>query len=103
MKNTKQAERFNQELIASGLMPIFEIGVYKKDTLEREWIVCHIKCEGDELIATHEALNEREVKSQYIPKTSVRLKKGYSLDYHLEGIHEEIMFKIQDGGLYEYA
>ena len=102
MKDTKQANRFNQELRDSGLMPIFEILVKDIKTGEDEYILCDIYAAGRSMIARRDSVSERERRSKKIAFTRIPLDSYFDLQSHLESLHDAVLTDIIDGGIYEY-
>lgn len=76
-----------QEMIESGIIPMFEIEVTRNG--EKDWILFHIEIWENTLRAKHKALTEAEEKSDKIAFKSVDIDPDFDLQWHLEGLMEE--------------
>ena len=81
MKNLKK--QFNE----ISLMKIFEIEVLNKNG-ETDHIIFDISLKKNSLIAQHEALTRREERSKKIAFKKLALDNSFSLDEHLQELHE---------------
>ena len=94
---------FQQQLNDSPLMPIFEIEVIDK-TGNTDYITCEVIVRGNQLIAQRDAISKKEENSAYIAKSSIDIDSDcFSLDEHLQDLHDEIWHDIECGDLYDLA
>lgn len=94
---TKQLQT---ELNNSQCMPIFEIPVIDYINGDIDYINCDIYFEGNSLIAQREGVSIKEQKSKYIASTKLVVDSCFSLDEHLQELHEMVIDDIDQGGLY---
>lgn len=93
----KEIEEINAKYSA-----IFEIPVKNIKTGEDDYILINeLMVSGDKLVAQRIGFNESEEKSVKISKTEIEIEPGKSIDYHLEGIYQEIIEDIDNSPLYE--
>ena len=95
---TKQLE---QELEGSSAMPYFEVAVTQDG--EPEWVGCEVFFKGNSLVAQREAVSTQEENSKYIAQNSVVVDSAFTLDEHLQELHEEVLNSIIEGDLYTLA
>ena len=95
--------QFEQELIDSGKMPIFEVPVISARTNEKEFILCEIGVNGNKLEATREGLTRQEIESDKIAFDSVDIDLDFSLDHHLQELYDEVINSICNSELFELA
>lgn len=88
-----------QEMIESGIMPMFEIEVTRNG--EQDWIIFNISIWENTLRAEHEPLTEAEEKSDKIAFKSVDIDPNFSLQWHLEGLMEECQNAILESEFVE--
>ena len=75
-------------------MKIFEIEVTDNRTNKDEFIIFDISIENNKFIATHEATTHEEQESNKIAFVEVKIDPLFSLDEHLQELHEECIYKI---------
>jgi hypothetical protein len=80
---------------------IFEIEVIKKGTKETDYIIFDIDMLENKLIATHESLTIEQKNSNKIAFVSVDLDECFSIDEHLEKLHNYCLNAILDSDFYE--
>jgi hypothetical protein len=73
---------------------IFEIEVIDNKTNKNEYIIFNISIEENKFIATHEATTHAEERSNKIAFVEVEINPLFSLDEHLQELHEECIYKI---------
>ena len=95
---TKQLQ---QELESSGSLPYFEIAVTQEG--EGDWIACEIFFEGNSIVAQREAVSTKEEKSKYIASNRLVVDSVFTLDEHLQELHENVCDSIREGDLYTLA
>ena len=88
-----------QEMINSGLTPVFEIEVTRNG--EQDWIIFDISIWENTLRAEHEALTEAEEKSDKIAFKSVDIDPDFNLQWHLEGLMEECQTALMESEFVE--
>lgn len=88
-----------QEMIESGIMPMFEIEVNRNG--KQDWILFHIRIWKGTLRAEHEPLTEAEEKSDKIAFKSVDIDPNFSLQWNLEGLMEECQNAILESEFVE--
>ena len=94
-------ESMQRELQQCSKIPIFEIPA--KDSEGNDaYIIFDIEfCEDtNAIIATHEALNNKQRDSDKIAFQSVQIDPDHSLDMHLEALHEECLQAIIDSDFF---
>lgn len=75
-------------------MKIFEIPVINKQTNEEDYIIFDISIENNKFIATHEPTTHEEETSTKIAYVEIDIDPLFSLDEHLQELHEECTYKI---------
>lgn len=98
MKNEKTIQQQFEEVT---LIKVFEISVIDRRTNENEYIVFDIDINGNTLEATHEALNKEEKESNKIAFKSIEIDEDFSLNHHLENLHEECINAIIESEYFE--
>ena len=73
---------------------LFEIAVINNRTNKEEYIIFDILIEENKFIATHEATTHEEQESNKIAFVEVKIDPLFSLDEHLQELHEECIYKI---------
>ena len=91
---------FEQQLIDSGKMPIFEIEVTNKLTNDKEYLVCEIGVNNNKLEATREPLTYKEQESDKIAFSSIDIDLDFTLDHHLEELYSEITTEIMQSDFF---
>ena len=94
-------QQFEKELIR-GVLPIFEIPVIDKRTGENDYLIFNISANENEFIATHVALNSNEEESNKIAFKSIEIDEDFSLQWHLEGLYDEIWHAINDSEFFKH-
>ena len=97
-KHTKQLA---QELEGSSAMPYFEIAVTREG--EGDWISCGVFFKGNSLVAQREGVSTKEEDSKYIASNRIVVDSCFTLDEHLQDLHEAVCESIRDGDLYTLA
>ena len=95
---TKQLQ---QELDESGSLPYFEIAVTREG--EGDWIACEVFFKGNSLVAQREGVSTKEEDSKYIASNRIVVDSCFTLDEHLQDLHEAVCDSIRDGDLYTLA
>ena len=95
---TKQLQ---QELNDSEAMPYFEIAVTREGA--GDWIECEVFFEGCSLVAQRVGVSTKEENSKYIASDSIVVDSCFTLDEHLQDLHEAVCDSIREGGLYTLA
>lgn len=85
------------------LIRVFEIEVLNNETGEQDWVLFNISLRKNTLVAQHIGLSAKEDRSNKIAFKKVALDKYFSLDEHLQTLHEECINGIIDGDLFELA
>lgn len=93
---TKQLQT---ELNYSQCMPIFEIPVIDKNG-ETDYISCDVFFEGNSLVARRDGVTTKEQNSKFIASTRLVVDNCFSLDDHLQTLHEMVIDDISNGNLY---
>ena len=93
------AKELQQELLASKPIPMFEIAVLDKSG-SRDWITCNIYIERNSIIAQREAVSSKEERSKFIASSKLVISSFFSLDEHLQELHDIITDDIERGGIY---
>ncbi len=88
-----------KELQESNLMPIMEIEVIDSNGND-DWIVCDVSITDNKVISKRIGVTTEECNSKYIAKTEIDLDLDFSLDEHLQSLHEAILEDIINGNLY---
>jgi len=78
-----------KELENSGLIPIFEIAVLNKETLEIDYIIFNIEIVGNSLKVTFAALTKKQQKSKKIAFFKFEIDKDSTLKQNLEFAYSE--------------
>jgi hypothetical protein len=94
-------KQFQEELINSGKIPIFEIEVIDKGTGEKEYITAEIIIEDGKMTAQREPLSNTELYSEFIAITQIEIDENFSLDEHLQELYNAIIQDIIDSEFYE--
>jgi hypothetical protein len=102
-QETTLTEQFSTELRESNLIPMFEIPVLNLREAEEDYIIFDIFAQDGKLIAQHEPLNNEEEKSDKIASKVVELDGCFSLDEHLQSLHEECTQAITDSDWFELS
>ena len=92
---TKQLQ---QELEDASAMPYFEISVTRDG--EPDWVLCNVFFQGNSLVAQRVGVSTNEENSEYIAQDSVVVDDCFTLDEHLQELHEEVLNSIVKGDLY---
>jgi hypothetical protein len=82
-------------------MKLFEIPVIDKRTNENEYILFDISISGRTMYAQHESLTKKQLKSKKIAFVSIPLDKYFTLDQHLQDLHEACLMAISDSDFFE--
>jgi hypothetical protein len=90
-----------EKLQSRSIVPMFEIPVIDKRNNEEDYIIFDIKLTETEIIAQHVALNSEEENSDKIAYKAVDIDEDFSLDYHLQEIHNECIEAIISSEFYE--
>lgn len=97
---TKQhAKNLQDQLSSCGKLPMFEIEVTGTDG-SQEFVTCNISINGGKMIAIRDAVSTSELESDKIANNSIEIDEGFSLDGHLQALHESIVCSILEGDLY---
>ena len=88
-----------QEMIESGIMPMFEIEVTRNG--EQDWIIFNISIWENTLRSEHEPLTEAEEKSDKIAFKSVDIDPNNRKKKNLEGLMEECQNAILESEIVE--
>ena len=99
---TKKLENELQLSIKRGFIPMFEIEVVDRSG-QSEWILCDIYFECDSIVARIGAVSSKEQNSQVIATSTVVCDDCFTLDEHLQALHEEVINAIIAGDLYDIA
>ena len=94
-------QALQDELNNTGLLPVFELEVINKDTVEKDYITCDIFFKGRSLVCHRNGLTPSELNSKFIATSRVIAIKGDTLDCLLEDLHSEIVNDIIDSPLYD--
>lgn len=92
-----------EEMINSGIIPMFEIPVIDKRTGKNDYIIFDISISVGEIIAQHIALNSNEEKSEKIAFKSIEIDEDFDLQHHLEELHDEIWHAINDSEFFQHT
>jgi len=79
---------------------IFEIPVIETKTQEKEYITFILSIDGDQLKAQHVGLTNKENQSENISFKYVDLENCFSLDEHLQNLHEICTNAILESDLF---
>ena len=79
---------------------LFEISVIDNRTGENTYILFHIELYKNSLIATHEALTDKQAKSKKISFVKIVLDKDFSIDSHFDNLHDNCINAILDSEYY---
>lgn len=90
-----------EKLQHSGILPMFEIPVIDKRTGEKDYVIFDISVNENEIIAQHVALNSEEESSPKIAYKAVDVDEDFSLDHHLQEIHDECINALISSEFYE--
>lgn len=90
-----------QKVIENGRMAIFEIEVLNINNKEQDYVVCHIAISDDKVFCQRDGVSTEENKSNLIAVSSIDIEEDQNLDYHLEGLHGEVIEDICNGDLFE--
>jgi hypothetical protein len=97
---TKQhAKNLQDQLSSCGKLPMFEIEVTDTDG-NQEFVTCDISINGGQMIAIRDAVSTSELESDKIASNSIDIDECFSLDDHLQSLHESIVCSILGGDLY---
>lgn len=80
---------------------MFEIEVTDTDG-SQDFILCDISINGDQMTASREAVSTSELESDKIASNSVNIDDCFSLDDHLQALHDAVMCSILEGDLFTY-
>ena len=93
------SKKLSEELSESIYSRIFDIEV--TDLLGNDdWVVCEIQVQRNSLIAERVAVSSKEAKSKFIASTRIVIDSAFSLDEHLQELHEAVLTDIADGDLF---
>jgi len=95
----KHTQELQDQLNNSNSEPYFEIEV-KDSNGEQDFILCEVYCKGNSLIAERVAVSTKEEKSKFITFDKVAIDDAFSLDEHLQELHEEVINSISNGDLF---
>jgi len=95
---TKQLQ---QELEDITTTPYFEVPVTRDG--EPDWIVCDVFFQGNSLLVHRDAVSTQEENSKYIASDSIVVDSCFTLDEHLQDLHEAVFNSILEGDLYTLA
>jgi hypothetical protein len=95
--HTKELKR---ELEDSRAMPIFEIEVVDLSG-EKDYVTCDISFQGNSIIAQRDGVSTKERASKFIANNRMVVDTSFSLDEHLQALHEMVLESIDDGDLFE--
>ena len=98
---TYTGEKLRNDLIDTGLLPIFEIEVRDKITGKQEYIIFDISFAEDTIEASHESLNEAQSNSDQIPFVSVDIDEDFNLKWHLAELYQECTDAIINSDFYD--
>lgn len=79
---------------------VFEIEVQNIRTQEKDYVLFDLEIRDSEIIATHEALTTEEQESNRIAFKSIQLDEVFSLDEHLQELHEECIIAILESDFF---
>ncbi len=96
----KFVEQLDNELSEATILPLFEIEVLSTEG-ETEYVTCDIFFKGNSIIAQRGAVSTKEQRSKYIATSRIVCDCYWTLDQHLQFLHDEILNDIIDGDLYE--
>jgi len=96
----KFVEQLDNELSGATCLPLFEIEVLNTKG-ETEYITCDIFFKGNSILASRDAVSTKEQRSKYIATSRIVCYSYWTLDQHLQLLHDEILNDIIDGDLYE--
>jgi len=94
-------DELNDQLANCGKLPMFEIEVTDTDG-SQDFILCDISINGDQMTASREAVSTSELESDKIASNSVNIDDCFSLDDHLQALHDAVMCSILEGDLFTY-
>ena len=97
--NKQHAKNLQDQLSSCGKLPTFEIEVTDTDG-NQEFILCDISIKGNQMIALRDAVSTCELESDKIANNSIDIDECFSLDDHLQALHESIVCSILEGDLY---
>jgi len=81
-------------------LQLFEIEVLNTKG-ETEYVTCDIFFKGNSILANRDAVSTKEQRSKYIATSRIVCDSAYTLDQHLQFLHDEILNDIINGDLYE--
>jgi hypothetical protein len=93
--------KIKSDFEAIELMKLFEIEVTNKETGEQDWIIFDISISGRTMYAQHVALTKKQEKSKKIAFVKIVLDPIFTLDQHLQDLHEACMMAISDSDFFE--
>ena len=79
---------------------MFEIEVINQETSEKDFIIFDIEIQKNTLCASHVGLTRKEEKSQKIAFKKIALDPFYSLDHHLNELHDICINAILQSDFY---
>jgi hypothetical protein len=98
---------FTQEWDAITKIKFFEFECIDTRTNETEFLTFDISIDGDEetpiFKGQHVALNEEDEQSKYISFQSIDIDLDFSLDEHLQALHDECITAILESPFYDLA
>jgi hypothetical protein len=97
----KAVKKLKEEWDNLDRIKVFEIPVIDKRTGEKEFVVFHILCNGEEFIAQHESLTEIQEKSNKIAFVSIPVDEWFSLDFHLQELHTYCIHAIMESDFFK--
>ena len=95
-------DEFKKAWESIDLIKVFEIEV-KNNRLESDYVVFDIDIRGNNFIASHEPLTREQDQSKYIPFISYPIDADFSIDEHLEDLHELCINAIIDSDFFILA
>ena len=97
------ADKFFHELQTSNLIPVIEIETIHKASGDSEYVEFWVEIdkENNQVKATHPALTNEENESNKIAFKSVDIDDSFSLDEHLQSLHEECINSILESDFFD--
>ena len=96
----KYTKQLQAELLASPCLPLFEIVVIDNNG-KTDYISCDIFFQGNSLTAQRDAVSTKEQSSKFIASTRLVVDNCFSLDEHLQELHDMVLNDISNGNLYQ--
>ena len=96
-------QEFKQQWDDQIFIPVMEIDAFDCRTGEDCHLLFNLRIEGDEIVATHPALNEEQETSEKVATTKVKIDLEFSLDENLQEVYNECLRQICLGSYYLVA